>query len=91
MKRDEILEFAKKIVVGARAKDYGEASGNHKRIAYLWSAITGRTITEDQVYLMMIAVKISRLCETPNHTDSWIDICGYSALGGEAYNKDDKQ
>ena len=51
MKRDEILEFAKKIVVGARAKDYGEASGNHKRIAYLWSAITGRTITEDQVYL----------------------------------------
>jgi hypothetical protein len=31
----------------------------------------------------MIAVKLSRLIETPGHEDSWLDICGYSALGGE--------
>jgi len=23
------------------------------------------------------------LIETPDHEDSWIDICGYAALGGE--------
>jgi len=35
------------------------------------------------VYACMIAVKLSRLIETPDHEDSWIDICGYAALGGE--------
>jgi len=35
----------------------------------------------------MIAVKLSRLIETPDHEDSWIDICGYAALGGEKNEK----
>jgi len=31
---------------------------------------------------MMDWVKTCRLLETPGHHDSWIDKCGYSALGG---------
>ena len=42
-----------------------------------------KDITVEQVYACMIAVKLSRLIETPDHEDSWIDICGYAALGGE--------
>jgi len=34
-------------------------------------------------------VKSSRLIKTPSHTDSWIDKCGYSALGGELATKDE--
>ena len=77
MKREQVL------ISGERAKDYGDAYLNHKRIADLWSPILDKDITVEQVYACMIAVKLSRLIETPDHEDSWIDICGYAALGGE--------
>ena len=83
MKRDQILDKAKILISGERAKDYGDAYLNHKRIAELWSPVLDKDITVEQVYACMIAVKLSRLIETPDHEDSWIDICGYAALGGE--------
>ena len=83
MKREQILDKAKTLISGERAKDYGDAYLNHKRIAELWSPILDKDITVEQVYACMIAVKLSRLIETPDHEDSWIDICGYAALGGE--------
>ena len=83
MKREQILDKAKVLISGERAKDYGDAYLNHKRIADLWSPILDIDITVEQVYACMIAVKLSRLIETPDHEDSWIDICGYAALGGE--------
>ena len=83
MKREQVLDKAKTLISGERAKDYGDAYLNHKRIAELWSPILDKDITVEQVYACMIAVKLSRLIETPNHEDSWIDICGYAALGGE--------
>ena len=83
MKREQILDKAKTLISGERAKDYGDAYLNHKRIADLWSTILDKDITVEQVYACMIAVKLSRLIETPDHEDSWIDICGYAALGGE--------
>lgn len=83
MKREKILEKAKILISGERARHYGDAHMNHKRIAKLWSPILDKDITVEQVYACMIAVKLSRLIETPNHEDSWIDICGYAALAGE--------
>ena len=83
MKREQILDKAKTLISGERAKDYGDAYLNHKRIAELWSPILDKDITVEQVYACMIAVKLSSLIETPDHEDSWIDICGYAALGGE--------
>ena len=83
MNRDEILNKSQSLINGDRAKEYGDAYGNHKRIADMWSVLLNKQITVSQVYQCMIAVKLSRLIETPEHTDSWIDICGYGALGGE--------
>ena len=80
---NEILNKAKVLISGERAIDYGDAYVNHKRIAELWTTILGKNITVEQVYACMIAVKLSRIIETPDHEDSWIDICGYAALGGE--------
>ena len=87
MKRDNIFKKAKELVNGDRAKEYGSAYANHKRIAEIWSVILGKQITISQVYQCMIGVKLSRLIETPDHTDSWVDICGYSRLGGEKHEK----
>ena len=84
MKRDEILQEAERMINGPRAKDYGDAYLNHERIAKMWKVLLGHDVTVEQVYMCMIAVKLSRLMETPTHEDSAIDICGYGALLGEA-------
>ena len=84
MKRDEILQEAERMINGPRAKDYGDAYLNHDRIAKMWRVLLGHDVTVEQVYMCMIAVKLSRLIETPTHEDSAIDICGYGALLGEA-------
>ena len=83
MNRDEILNKSQSLINGDRAKEYGDAYENHKRIAEMWAVLLNKQITVSQVYQCMIAVKLSRLIETPEHIDSWIDICGYGALGGE--------
>ena len=83
MKRDKILDKAGKLIAKDRAKIYGDALASHKRIAKLWSVILEKEVTVSQAYQCMIAVKLSRLIETPDHEDSWLDICGYGALGGE--------
>ena len=64
MKRDEVLDTAKELINGARAKDYGDVTPQH-------------------VALMMDWVKTARLLNDLSHDDSWVDKCGYSALGAE--------
>jgi len=49
----------------------------------MWSVLLEKEVTVAQVYQCMIAVKLSRLIETPDHEDSYVDICGYGALAGE--------
>ena len=83
MNRKEILEKAESLVNGPRAQDYGDAYDNHERIANMWSVILETVVSVSQVYQCMVAGKLARLIVTPDHEDSWIDICGYGALGGE--------
>tara|TARA_R100000426_G_C4811710_1_gene106734 strand:- start:481 stop:759 length:279 start_codon:yes stop_codon:yes gene_type:complete len=86
MKREEILDDAKSKIQGERRDDYGDAWENHSHIASMWSVLLDTEITVAQVYQCMIAVKLSRLKHSPEHLDSWVDIVGYAALGGEAYD-----
>lgn len=83
MNREDILKTAANAISGDRHQDYGEARENFARIAELWRPILGIDVTPEQFALCMVAVKIGRLGHTPSHQDSWIDICGYAALGGE--------
>ena len=85
MTRDEILDTAKHLISGPRATDYGDALDNFDRIAAGWNVIVENLdgpITAKHVALMMDWVKTARLLQTIDHADSWIDKCGYSALGG---------
>jgi|TARA_B100001094_G_scaffold194362_2_gene188255 hypothetical protein len=86
MKRDKILDKARKLIAKDRAKIYGDALTNHTRIAKLWSVLLEKELTPQDVYKCMIAVKLARLIETPKHSDSVTDIIGYSALYGEITN-----
>ena len=83
MKREDILDKAQELVSVTRDEIYGDPLTNHQRIADLWSAILDTDVQPEEVVLCMIAVKMSRLCNTNDHDDSWVDIAGYAALGGE--------
>ena len=69
--------------VEERGENYGDVRENHQRIADLWSVVFGQSVTPEQVVLAMTCLKIARLIETPDHEDSWVDICGYGACGVE--------
>lgn len=84
-KRGEILDQAATLIINERANAYGDAKSNFERIASLWDEVLDTTtpITADQVALCMLLVKVARLAGNPKHLDSWTDIAGYAALGGE--------
>jgi|TARA_R110000744_G_scaffold115281_2_gene215662 hypothetical protein len=96
MKRDAVLDAAKELINGDRAKDYGDAYQNHARIADGWNVIlkgalqTHGDLTPAHVVLMMDWVKTSRLLQTIDHDDSWVDKAGYTALGAEIAERDSR-
>jgi hypothetical protein len=81
--RDEVLDTAKKLINGDRDSDYGDASTAHTKIAMIWEAMTGKHFTPEQVAMMMIGLKLARLSHDATKADSWVDVCGYAALGAE--------
>lgn len=79
-----VMQEAEGLVNGARAAAYGHPMENFTRIIALWQAYLdnregGREapLTCQDHAIMMVAVKIARLMETPEHRDSAVDICGY--------------
>ena len=83
-----IADEAKRIVMGARRANYGTPENNFERIARFWTAYmqnTGRdvTITAADVSPLMRLMKEARLCETPDHLDSHVDLVGYTLTGAE--------
>jgi len=84
MKKEEILSTASGLISGQRAEDYGSLEDNFGRIAAMWAVILESDfVSTEQVALCMAAVKMCRLVKSPQHTDSWVDLAGYAAIGGE--------
>jgi hypothetical protein len=40
--------------------------------------VLGQTITPEHVVLCMIQVKVARMCNSPDHRDSMMDVAGYA-------------
>jgi hypothetical protein len=83
-----IADEAKRIVAGARRSAYGSPENNFERIARFWTAYfqnTGRelTISAADVSPLMRLMKEARLCESPSHRDSFVDLIGYTLTGAE--------
>lgn len=72
-----ILEEASRVVDGPRQDNYGHPKVNFKRIADLWSPILTRDITEAEVCLCLIQLKVARHIHVPNR-DNLVDIAGYA-------------
>jgi hypothetical protein len=76
MKKESILEEAKRIVHGERGENYGHPFEDFSRTAKIWSAIMDVEVTPEQVALCMIGVKISREVNRPKR-DNIVDGAGY--------------
>ena len=82
MTRKEILAEGEKCICNDRNMQYGEPEDNFSDIAKLWSVFIN--ITAPQVAEMMILLKTARIKSSEGRDkDSWIDVAGYSACGGE--------
>jgi hypothetical protein len=83
-----LAKEALSIVGGARRSAYGTPERNFERIARFWTVYmqnTGRdiTITAADISPLMRLTKEARLCESPGHRDSFVDLIGYTLTGAE--------
>ena len=96
--RESILEAAKQCVCTDREGQYGSPEDNFALIAKLWSEFLRATglgdgsdewdlISADEVAVMMCLLKIARIAPGEPKADSWIDLAGYAACGGEIQAK----
>jgi len=83
MTRKEILSNADKCVNGQREQDYGTPEQNFQIIADLWSAYKGVSFSPVDVAMMMSLLKIARIKSGGGTGDSFVDLAGYAACGGE--------
>lgn len=92
--REGILDAAKQCVCTDREGQYGSPEDNFALIAKLWSEFLRATglgdgsdewdlISADEVAVMMCLLKIARIATGEPKADSWIDLAGYAACGGE--------
>lgn len=88
--RSDILDMAKRCVVGDREQDYGSPEQNFERIAEMWEAyMVGKCTSADvciqpeDVAAMLALLKIARIASGHAKADNWVDLAGYAACGGE--------
>ena len=92
--RKRVLSEAERCVCGQREQDYGTPDDSFQKIAALWTAYLSQNSIVDTVFsaydvaVMMALLKISRISENPQHMDSWVDLAGYAACGGEIAGKE---
>lgn len=82
--RVEALREAARIIAGDRDVQYGGPEENFERISRIWSVILGVNITQEDVAMLMIGLKIARYANKSGfQPDTWVDIAGYAGCGYE--------
>lgn len=91
--RADILDQAKKCVCGQREQDYGTPESNFQLIADLWNGYLFPSLQENKavisptdVSMMMALMKIARIRNGGGSGDSFVDLAGYAACGGELWH-----
>lgn len=98
--RGQILDEAKKIITSERTNQYGEPEDSFKIIAEFFETYVNNKccyMNNDRpsvkfsgydIAVLMSLLKISRLAGGNGSLDTWIDLAGYAACGGEIYSKE---
>lgn len=89
--RKTILEAAEKCVCRDRQDTHGSPEDSFGAIADLWTAYKGVDFDPFDVAMMMALLKVARAKVNPQHTDNYIDLCGYGSIAGELANKEENK
>lgn len=87
--RTAILREAERLINGDRQDQYGPPSESFSRIATVMTQFIrgklkdGVELEPHDVALFYLAGKGCRAGVSPGHRDTWVDIAGFGALGGE--------
>lgn len=76
LRPETVNEEAQRLITGDRNKTYDHPLDNFNRIARIWSVIFGIEVSEEQVGLAMVGVKIAREAYHPKR-DNLVDGAGY--------------
>lgn len=82
MDHRDVLKEAQSIL-SQRTNNYGEAQYSFARAATLMSVLSGKSYSAYDMSLAMLAIKLSRLANSPDHHDSWVDGINYMAFCAE--------
>lgn len=86
MTRPEVLDAAHHAICGQREEDYGTPEDNFGLIAKLWNDYIwggAQKLDAQDVAMMMVLLKVARIRNGGGTSDSFVDIAGYAACGGE--------
>lgn len=77
----EQFDSAYAVVTADRRDVYGDPQDTYRRVAALRSVVDECPDPQVREIIGMIATKLVRLVQTPDHLDSWVDIAGYARCG----------
>jgi hypothetical protein len=66
--------------------DYGEPAANYERASALVSLILNKPVTPYEIAMIKLAVKLSRIAETPDLRKTYVEMIACAALAGEFVN-----
>jgi hypothetical protein len=79
--RLKAFDTAARDITDVRGAIYGHPKENYRRIQALKAIVAECQHPLAREALETICVKISRLIQTPDHLDSWLDISGAARTG----------
>ena len=68
-------------VTADRRDVYGDPQDTYRRVSALRAVVDECPDPQIREILGMIVMKITRLVQTPDHLDSWVDVAGYARCG----------
>jgi len=77
-------------IIEDRGRVYGDARTSFGRIAGLWNAYAGLSLTRHDVAMMLTLLKVSRIHGAPDHADSYLDAKAYLELAERISEEDDE-
>lgn len=81
----EILTEATRSIVDHNI-DYGVPAKNYERASAIASMILNKPITPYEIMIIKLAVKLSRIAETPDLRSSYVELIACASLAGEFVN-----
>lgn len=82
MKPHDVLTQASNLI-GDRGADYGGIENNFSNIAEIYNTMTGDAFDPFKVAMVMVAVKIARIRNSPYKEDNYLDAINYLAFAHE--------